>query len=1603
MKNIWLLWFCACLGILAGETRTFSKLKVELASPKNLLTEKLVRGTKAPAGVTVEYRDEKAHYLIQGASRGVKYRLPLANMPEGYAVLITFRRRLENVVLGDAFWKDARIDLFFQDAQGKRMNPHLKTFAGVGSIPWEECTRLYYPYEGAKYLEIYPVNYGASGTLEIEGLFVQFAKEQLDMDSPDGRSVAEVFSLDDAWKRETPTRRQISLNGLWQFHLLKDDDPREVPPAVGTGWGWQKVPGTWRSDSRHCREQENPTPAHLAERIAAEIPNPHWAWYRRRITVPHEWAGTKILLQLDAVNAAAEVRIDRKKVGDIEFPCGELDLTPVANPGKEILVEMLVQAMPMEQQSAAGATRIYKDMGELSNKGLCGEARLESVPLNGPRITDVHVRTYVAKKCIDFNTGFLGLPKGEYQLSAVVRGPDNFEKQFPPQKIVSDGAAESRHGAAYDWIAPKLWDIDCPDNLYTAQVTLADASGKVLDVFYPEEFGFREFTIEGRNFCLNGTIIHLRSLPSQTGANSAYAHKDSVTELVRRCKAIGVNFLIDGDRTYSVLPGKFGYQDDYRGITSRLGLLTSLTMPNYRICTDLDSNPESQKKFRKLAEQRLRRYQNLPGLVLQSTSHNSVGYPDFSNPLRLANGYSPEKFGMNRLNRKQALVAANILKEIDPTRPVYHHSGGMLGDIQANNEYENWAPAQERADWLSYWEKNGTAPLMFVKYGMPHIASWSSYRGPLFIWRAAAVQVFWLDEFDAETLGEESYRMDDAKRDYFSRKHIVAKQFENKERRYGHFTSPGLDLTRSLYACKTFRNMNARGISMCLPWDGSTFHRRVSKGLPATKPNPNAFKNLKQPGLVPDYFTSSGGYLEDAINEYELTLTGKAFTECLTDPLQAWIGGAPGNFTDSSLNYVEHEDVRKSLILVNHTRHPQTFRYQWRVCGWHGAQGTVTVAPGTREEIEIRGQARSQKNEITADVTCEFEKGKPPRTWHDSIRLNVFPRSIQAKVSSKIGCYDSSKQHRQIKRGGEWLSSTCSLLERKLSLKNVTEVRTQKDLQGVQILVLGPDAFSEKLPFQLADAMRNGLKVLVLAQNEKSLLRMGLRPNVQGLRELFPIDNAFPNKLSYWRGASSSLPPFWELPDISPAPPYSWCGFEVKHTWRAGNRGIVSHILPEKPSKGNWLPLYQGGFDLQYAPLLYFTEGKVQILLCQLEVFNRVEVDSQLQPNDLVDDQQALETLAKAIEFLDQAKPVETHRVWRVGADALAAQLTASGIVSSPLDSSQVKPGDVIVLTRGADIPANLRALVESGVNVLCCGMTAAELEKVAGVKTVHGTYFTDYVENLRAEPLFRGIGNSELHVRYPQEFDGFPEGSAGGVSLNCVRIGKGAIVMMQLPPWTWDRQFFAVRTTCRRADFTLMRLLANLGATFQTNFCERFAACNVEESPTDVANGWQICFDPDNKGLEEKWAQNPLRAKGWRPVKTGVYWEDQFKEYSQYDGIAWFRLNFKLTSSDQFNGNAVLSLGAIDDESWIYLNGHLVSEITAKTHPNNYWSEPRIIPLNPKYLNPSGQQTILIRCNDIKGYGGMPGTPQLQIGAEHSLYVDTPVQSDDPYRFYHW
>lgn len=70
-----------------------------------------------------------------------------------------------------------------------------------------------------------------------------------------------------------------------------------------------------------------------------------------------------------------------------------------------------------------------------------------------------------------------------------------------------------------------------------------------------------------------------------------------------------------------------------------------------------------------------------------------------------------------------------------------------------------------------------------------------------------------------------------------------------------------------------------------------------------------------------------------------------------------------------------------------------------------------------------------------------------------------------------------------------------------------------------------------------------------------------------------------------------------------------WNGFDLPRVWRRGNRNAVASVLIEKPSRGNWLPLVDCGFDLQYTPLLEHQEAGQRILFCQMDLSGRTEND----------------------------------------------------------------------------------------------------------------------------------------------------------------------------------------------------------------------------------------------------------------------------------------------------------------------------------------------------------------------------------------------------------
>src|SRR6185436_17663100 len=104
------------------------------------------------------------------------------------------------------------------------------------------------------------------------------------------------------------------------------------------------------------------------------------AWHQREITIPQDWAGRRIALQVEYLNSFATVYVDGKKAGEIRFPGGEIDLTPHCQSGAKHVLSLLVVAMPLKavMLSHADSNAAREVKGTVERRGLCGDVYLTS-------------------------------------------------------------------------------------------------------------------------------------------------------------------------------------------------------------------------------------------------------------------------------------------------------------------------------------------------------------------------------------------------------------------------------------------------------------------------------------------------------------------------------------------------------------------------------------------------------------------------------------------------------------------------------------------------------------------------------------------------------------------------------------------------------------------------------------------------------------------------------------------------------------------------------------------------------------------------------------------------------------------------------------------------------------------------------------------------------------------------------------------------------------------------------------------------------------------------------------------------------------------------
>ena len=1268
-------------------------------------------------------------------------------------------------------------------------------------------------------------------------------------------NVKAVWDMDKAYREKTETREKICINSLW---LWQPAEPKSSTVPTGT-WGYFKVPGCWPGITDYMQKDCQTVFAHPSwkDRKLGEISA---AWHQRSITIPKDWAGRTIALSLDTLNSFAEIFIDGQKAGEIRFPGGRLDLSSVCKPGRTHQLSILVTAMPLKgvMLSYADSASAREVKGSVDRRGLCGDVYLVSTPI-GPQITDIRITPSFRKKEISLDSAFEKLSTDtRYALRATIaKGGQSIKEFSGPTFQVSD-LNNDRITLTQEWMPQDVWDIHTPQNMVDLQVALVDSAGKVLDTFWTERFGFREIWIDGRDFYLNGTRIFLSAVPldnAQVGA--AWATYDAACESMKRLQSFGINFVYT--HNYDCLPGSHLGFDHILRAADDTGMLVSFSQPHFSHYEWQAPDADKNNGYTRHAESYVRIAGNHPSVVMYSMSHNATGYNEDMNP-DMIDGLKEVRDTWALRNSKSALRAEAIVMALDPSRIVYHHASGNLGSMHPMNFYLNWVPIQELSDWFEHWATQGVKPAFTCEYGVPFTWDWTMYRG----WykgqrEFGSARVPWefcLAEWNAQFVGDAAFRISEPEK---ANLRWEARQFKAGNLWYRWDYPHQVGSTQfeerypifARYITDNWRAFRTWGVSATSPWEYAHFWKLREGVDRGRKELPVEWDKLQRPGFSPDYIDQRYEKMDLAFEAADWIATDAAQALLRNNsPLLAYIAGKPDRFTSKDHNFLPGQAVEKQIILLNNSRVSIDCDVRWSLNLPQIQSGNqkVSIATGQQQRIPLRFDLPKTLSPGQYELNAKFQFGDG-QTQTDCFSIDVLPAPATHQTPGRIAIFDPEGQ-------------TQSLLSR-LGIRP-EPIKPADDLAPFDLVIIGRRALTVDGPAPDIARIRDGLKVIVFEQSAEVLeKRLGFRVQEYGLRQVFPrlsdvpaLAGISPEQLRDWTGQATLIPSRLRYNmdgKFNGAPWVAWCGIPVTRAWRCGNRGNVASVLIEKPTRGDFLPILDGGFGLQYSPLLEFREGLGRILFCQLDVTGRTEPDP------------AAEMLVgRLVEYISGIKPIRRMKTVFVGDAAGQDWFEKAGFAPASLDNEKLSSDHILIvgpsggsiLTERAD---EISTWIRSGGPVFALGLDQSEMGDwlPAKVTTQKQEHIAAYLEPFGRNSGWAGISGADVHNRDPRPIPLIQSGARIIGNGVVAKSEKYNVVFCQLVPWQFDGdKQMNLKRTARRFSFLVCRLLGNMGADVSTPLIDRVSRPVDVQTETRWLDG--IYLD-----LPEEW-DDPYRFFRW-------------------------------------------------------------------------------------------------------------------------------------------
>lgn len=1237
-------------------------------------------------------------------------------------------------------------------------------------------------------------------------------------------------------------RGEIYLNGVWKF--VPAVGPSEASPPQN-GWGSISVPGDWQ------REKHQSIPGLISRGTGKE-----WdsfdgkqlskAWYQRTVSIPAGWQGRTILLDLSRVSTDAIVYVNGIQCGEINWPYGAADITKAVKPGSDAVLSVLVAAARNEKEKTVimGPNEVYKTEAKLESRGLIGEVRLLGLPA-GPRVSDVFVQPSTRRKQLKLDVELASVTAaGTVQLTAKMLDlQGKLEKQFTATASVEAKPTQTLQ-VTWDWPNPRLWDAGSP-NLYTLRL---EVKGSGIDDEYDQQFGFREFWIEGRSFFLNGKEIRLRPVLHQ---DEWQGWAVGVTEVADRMID---GYFWAGFNIAEMWPwnpyerGKWHFRELFAERADLKGF--PLIGPSVKM-SDIASpkrwgNQEDRQRWEAQMVAELRRYRNHPSILMWANSPNAFGHGDDQNPLRIGKKKVEGQLEKNgdwavRNVYPIAEEAVAIIKKYDPTRPVMTHQGGPVGDVYALNSYLNMIPLQEREEWLSEWAKKGDMPYMVVEFGTPLSTTMMRGRNGF---RNVIVSEPLMTEFSAIYFGKQAYELETPA----YRQKIRELFVKDQEYRSWHGSdelnfAPAFQKLQELFSTNTWRSWRTYGITGgMIPWSNGhgwevSDAGRQTVDIGPLKPDRRGVYLQKVPKSLWHSFQMEGNIIHPG---------GTAILQN-NGPTLAWIAGPQSAPAAKDRSFAAGQKLQKQVVLINDTRGRQEFSFDWQVIvggkqvAAGSKKGSIETAQNLFFPLEANLPAALATEKVDGEIrlTARFDSCQ----HQDRFSFRVFQKlPAPSAQNSTVAVFDpAGKTARMLQELGytvvPWDGSSAP-----------------------RLLVIGREALSggNKLPGSLEAFVRNGGRGIVFTQDPewmRSALGFRVAPHLS--RRVFPVDATHPAlrgldelDLRDWRGESSLVEAYPNTLNggvkLSPhsAP---WYG------WHWGNRGALSSAPVEKPHLSGWRPILESEFDLAYTPLMELDYGKGRLIWNALDLDDHVSSDA------------AAAKLARQIVGYAQTSvltPIGSKTIL-IGSDADAAKLDRLGLVYQRADRLAGDAGLVIVGSGGNVRDEELRGYLNAGGKVFFLPRRSPEAVFGVRVREVR-----DFGGSLKVPswPEARGLSASDLRWRANQDawvIESGGEVAADGLLSRAVS-GKGVAIFSQIDPDGLNADVNSYfRYTRWRQTRALAQILANMGASFKAD--SRFfqlAGGTPEAAAAGTANQ-ESFYHPDYR-TDFDLGDDPYRYYRW-------------------------------------------------------------------------------------------------------------------------------------------